>query len=253
MRVGGQQTHGLALTGPDGRSYTFRGVDKDPSNILPEELQDTFVDDLVQDQIGGHHPAGALVADELSRAVGVPTVPIRGGVCPTTRPSGSSGGPSGASWAPSPSTRARPDTAPGLRGGDRDRRPHRRSTRSSGRARRRVAMPSLPPGPALRRLLSATATGTASSGAGRRCREGRALAPDPGGPRPGLRALRGARSCARPARGTSAAADVRPEVRRIFGLTWNGREQDRVLLTGARAADVGAGRAGSAGAAHRRR
>jgi hypothetical protein len=76
-RVGGQQTLGLALAGRDGRSYTFRGLDKDPSNILPDELQDTFVEDLVQDQMSAQHPAGALVADELARAAGVPTVPIR--------------------------------------------------------------------------------------------------------------------------------------------------------------------------------
>ena len=76
-RVGGQQTLGLALAGQDGRSYTFRGLDKDPSNILPEELHDTFVEELVQDQMSAQHPAGALVADELSRAAGVPTVPVR--------------------------------------------------------------------------------------------------------------------------------------------------------------------------------
>jgi hypothetical protein len=77
QRVGGQQTMGLALSDRNGRSYTFRSLDKDPSNILPEELQDTFVEQLVQDQMASQHPAGALVADEISRAAGVPTVPIR--------------------------------------------------------------------------------------------------------------------------------------------------------------------------------
>jgi hypothetical protein len=76
-RVGGQQTKGLAFADANGRSYTFRGLDKDPSNILPEELQDTFVEDLVQDQMAAQEPAAALVVDELSKAVGVPTVPIR--------------------------------------------------------------------------------------------------------------------------------------------------------------------------------
>ena len=76
-RVGGQQTLGLALVSRDGRAFTFRGLVKDPSNILPEELHDTFVEELVQDQMAAQHPAGALVADELSRAAGVPTVPIR--------------------------------------------------------------------------------------------------------------------------------------------------------------------------------
>jgi hypothetical protein len=76
-RVGGVQTKGLALAGADGRSYTFRGVEKDPSNILPEELHDTFVVDLLRDQMAAQHPAGAVIADELSRAAGVPTIPVR--------------------------------------------------------------------------------------------------------------------------------------------------------------------------------
>jgi hypothetical protein len=76
-RVGGQQTRGLALKGRDGRSYTFRALDKDPTNILPEELRDTFVQQLVQDQMAAQHPAAALVTDELARAAGVATVPIR--------------------------------------------------------------------------------------------------------------------------------------------------------------------------------
>jgi hypothetical protein len=76
-RVGGQQTLGLALAGKDGRSYTFRGLDKDPTNILPDDLQDTFVEDLVRDQMSAQHPAGALAVDELAKAAGVPTVPVR--------------------------------------------------------------------------------------------------------------------------------------------------------------------------------
>src|SRR5688572_22318815 len=54
-RVGGQQTKGLALRGADGRSYTFRGVDKDPTSILPAELQGTIADRIVQDQIAAAH------------------------------------------------------------------------------------------------------------------------------------------------------------------------------------------------------
>jgi hypothetical protein len=77
MRVGGQQSKGLALKGADGRDYTFRGVDKDPSAILPEDLQDTVVHDFVQDQISAAHPAGSLVAEELARAAGVLVVETR--------------------------------------------------------------------------------------------------------------------------------------------------------------------------------
>jgi hypothetical protein len=77
MRVGGQQSLGLALKGADGRDYTFRAVDKDPSAILPEDLLDTVVEGFVQDQISAAHPAGSLVAEELSRAAGVPVVETR--------------------------------------------------------------------------------------------------------------------------------------------------------------------------------
>ncbi len=41
MRVGGMQTLGLAMKGQDGRNYTFRGVDKDLTHIVPEEFQGT--------------------------------------------------------------------------------------------------------------------------------------------------------------------------------------------------------------------
>ncbi|MCG6924805.1 MAG: BamA/TamA family outer membrane protein [Acidobacteria bacterium] len=77
MRVGGQQSKGLALKGADGRDYTFRGIDKDPSGILPADLRETVVDELVQDQIAASHPAGALVAEALAHAAGVRTVDSR--------------------------------------------------------------------------------------------------------------------------------------------------------------------------------
>jgi hypothetical protein len=73
-RVGGQQTKGLALRGADGRAYTFRSVDKDPTAILPPELQGTIADRIVQDQIAAAHPAGPLVAAPLLEAAGVFTV-----------------------------------------------------------------------------------------------------------------------------------------------------------------------------------
>ena len=36
---GGQQTLSLRFMGADGLPYTFRGLDKDPTSVLPEELQ----------------------------------------------------------------------------------------------------------------------------------------------------------------------------------------------------------------------
>jgi hypothetical protein len=71
MRVGGQETKGLAMKGADGRDYTFRGIDKDPTTILPEDLWDTWARSLVQDQIAANHPASFFVVDELMKAAGI--------------------------------------------------------------------------------------------------------------------------------------------------------------------------------------
>jgi hypothetical protein len=71
-RVGGRQSKGLALRGQDGRSYTFRGLKKDASDLLPEDLRGTIVDDLVQDQQSGQHSGSELVASGLLDAAGVP-------------------------------------------------------------------------------------------------------------------------------------------------------------------------------------
>lgn len=72
LRKGGSmQTRSLRLLGADGRQYTFRSVDKDPSAILDELLHGTVVDDIVQDGISAAHPFGALVAAPLLHAAGV--------------------------------------------------------------------------------------------------------------------------------------------------------------------------------------
>jgi hypothetical protein len=76
-RVGGQQTKGLALKGRDGRNYTFRGLDKDASDILDEELRDTIVNDIVADQQAGQHPASEVVVRGLLDATGVACPPWR--------------------------------------------------------------------------------------------------------------------------------------------------------------------------------
>lgn len=68
---GGQQTRSLRFRAADGREYSFRSVDKDPSPVLDSILRETVVDDLVQDGISAAHPYGALVAAPLLEAAGV--------------------------------------------------------------------------------------------------------------------------------------------------------------------------------------
>jgi hypothetical protein len=70
-RVGGQQTPGLAMKGADGKSYTFRGMDKDPTGILPDVFQETFVSRLMQDQIASSFPGASTLVPPLLEAAGV--------------------------------------------------------------------------------------------------------------------------------------------------------------------------------------
>jgi hypothetical protein len=71
-QVGSMQSIGLALKGADGRSYTFRTLDKDPSKILPPEWRDTFPATVFQDQTIASHPGGSLIVSPLAEAAGVP-------------------------------------------------------------------------------------------------------------------------------------------------------------------------------------
>jgi hypothetical protein len=68
---GGKQTKSLTLDGADGREWKFRSVDKDPTGVLPKALQDSFVDDVAQDQISASLPANAPVVDRLTAAAGI--------------------------------------------------------------------------------------------------------------------------------------------------------------------------------------
>ena len=70
--VGSMQSIGLALTGADGRSYTFRTLDKDPKRILPEEWRDSFPATLFQDQTTAAHPGSPYMVPPLAEAAGVP-------------------------------------------------------------------------------------------------------------------------------------------------------------------------------------
>jgi hypothetical protein len=72
-RGGGQQTHSLRFRAADGRRFAFRSLDKDPAAILAPDLRGTVVQDLVQDQISAAHPAGPLISAAVMSIVGVPT------------------------------------------------------------------------------------------------------------------------------------------------------------------------------------
>ncbi len=70
-RGGGMQTLSVRLQAKDGKQYVLRSVDKNPSNALPEDFRNTFVEKPLQDAISASNPFGALTVPPLADAVGV--------------------------------------------------------------------------------------------------------------------------------------------------------------------------------------
>ena len=69
---GGQETRSLHFETGDGRHFIFRSVDKEVLRLLHAGLSRSPVAWLVHDQTSSSFPAGALVANELQAAVGLP-------------------------------------------------------------------------------------------------------------------------------------------------------------------------------------
>ena len=69
---GGQETRSLHFETADGRHFIFRSVDKEVLRLLNAGLSRSPVAWLVHDQTSSSFPAGALVANELQAAVGLP-------------------------------------------------------------------------------------------------------------------------------------------------------------------------------------
>ncbi len=68
---GGFQTKSLRFKGKDGKVYKFRSINKYPAKVLPKELQQSVVADVLQDQISSSNPLSAIIATPLLNAVGV--------------------------------------------------------------------------------------------------------------------------------------------------------------------------------------
>jgi hypothetical protein len=80
---GGLQTRSLRLKDKTGMEWVLRSVEKYPDAIIPVELKQTFVSDIVTDAMSAQHPYSALVVPPIANAVGVPHAhPIIGIVAP---------------------------------------------------------------------------------------------------------------------------------------------------------------------------
>ena len=69
---GGFQTTSLTLSAPDGFTYALRSLDKDPASVLPKVWRDTFVLNILRDQISAINPYAALTLPPMAEAAGVP-------------------------------------------------------------------------------------------------------------------------------------------------------------------------------------
>ena len=70
-QVGQLQTPGLAMAGANGRSYTFRSLQKEPERSLPLEWREAWPKWIVRDHTSSTHPGAALLLPPLAEAAGV--------------------------------------------------------------------------------------------------------------------------------------------------------------------------------------
>ncbi len=68
---GGFQTNSLRLEAPNGKQYTMRSVDKDPTRTVPYPFDQTFVVDILKDFFSAAHPLSALPIPALANAIGI--------------------------------------------------------------------------------------------------------------------------------------------------------------------------------------
>lgn len=68
---GSRQTINLRLEDSIGRQYVLRSIDKTPKKALPEDLRNTFLADILQDQTSTAHPYGAFTIPIMANAIGV--------------------------------------------------------------------------------------------------------------------------------------------------------------------------------------
>jgi len=70
-RGGGKQTKSLTLQDKNGEEWALRTMDKDAEMILPENLRNGPVEEIVQDMISASHPYAPLMVPTLAKAVNV--------------------------------------------------------------------------------------------------------------------------------------------------------------------------------------
>ena len=68
---GGNQTKSLKIIDKKGVLYSLRSINKDPDPLIPKAAKSLNLENIVIDGVSAQHPYGAVLAAELSQAVGV--------------------------------------------------------------------------------------------------------------------------------------------------------------------------------------
>ncbi len=68
---GATQTKTLRLRGPGNKEYVLRSVDKSYGTALPEIYKNTFIENLVNDQVSSMHPYAAVTIPSMAKAAGI--------------------------------------------------------------------------------------------------------------------------------------------------------------------------------------
>ncbi|MBC6110913.1 BamA/TamA family outer membrane protein [Pedobacter sp. CCM 8938] len=86
QKGGGKQSNSIRLRDLKGKEWVLRSVQKYPGVLLPEPLRQTFLLEIIEDNMSAEYPFGALVVPALAEAAGVPhSNPIIGVIAPDSR------------------------------------------------------------------------------------------------------------------------------------------------------------------------
>jgi hypothetical protein len=68
---GGRQTNSLRLRNREGKEYVLRSIDKTYTRALPDIYRNTFIENILNDQVSTAHPYAALAIPKMAEAAGI--------------------------------------------------------------------------------------------------------------------------------------------------------------------------------------
>jgi hypothetical protein len=74
---GGNESKTLRLLSSDGHEYTLRSINKSREDVVPPNLRNTIMEEIINDQLSSSYPYGSFAVAEMQEAAGIPhTLPL---------------------------------------------------------------------------------------------------------------------------------------------------------------------------------